>query len=644
MPTVKHEANEVAARPVEPPSAVQPVEPRAPSERASEPVAPIVLRNPAPPSLPPAAVQTSPVTPSVAADAAPTESKPTTPTAHETLELKEAAEELRRVNRTRQVVSLVSQMVIRSYEEEPLHSDVCRTLVQWGGYLMAWVGLAEEKPERIVRPVAYAGLEPNFLMDLKMTWPNDLGPFSPTTRTLSNQRPHIARNIPTEARFALLREDAKLHGYTATCALPLQFAGFGMGVLTIHATEPGAFGAEEVSLLRELATDVSTGVIALRERQARERVEERFAMVADAAADAIVGTNLAGEIIHWSGSAVRMFGYTREEAVGRPFEDLLAISVPPARRAGVLEALLRGEQIPPYDVTCKRKDGTLIETSGTAGPIYASDGQVVGATIVKQDVTAHRATEATKRAVEVEREAHARVTAIAELRKRFINQASHELNTPLTPLLIQVQILLDDPDLSQKQRDSVAVIMRNASRMAHLVKGMLEISVMLDAAPIDLETRDIRVDVLVEECIRGLAEEASKAGVTMESKATSNLVVHADPTRVANVLRVLLRNAISFTPKDGRVTVLATPEGKEAMVCVNDTGLGLSNEQITQLFLPFSKPHDGTGFAPNGSGLGLTYAKGTISLHGGRLWAESKGLGHGSSFCFTLPLPPASSG
>ncbi len=545
------------------------------------------------------------------------------------------------MNRTRQVVSLASQIVIRAYEEEALHSDICRTLVHWGGYLMAWVGFAEEKPQRILRPVAYSGLEPNFLLDMKLTWPNDLSPFAPTTRTVANQRPHVARHILTEARFAPLRQDAKLHGYTATCALPLQFAGFGLGVLTIHATEPGAFGAEEVSLLRELAADVSAGVIALRERQTRERIEERLALVADAAAEAIVGTDLDGNIIEWNSGAARMFGYTREEAVGRPFEDLLAISAPPARRAAVLEALLRGEQIPPHDVTCKRKDGTLIDTSGSTAPIFAPDGQVVGATIIKQDLTARLAAEAAKREAQVEKDAVARVTAIAELRRRFINQASHELNTPLTPLIIQANILGDDPELNQRQRDSVAVIMRSASRMAKLVKGMLETSVMLDKSPIDLETSDFRLDALVEECIRSLEEEAGKAGVSIESKATRNLVVHGDPTRVANVLHILLRNAISFTPKDGRVTVLATPEGKGARVCVNDTGLGLSTEQIGQLFQPFSKPHDGTGFASNGSGLSLAYAKGTISLHGGRIWAESKGLGQGSSFFFTLPLSAA---
>src|SRR5688572_21769951 len=105
-----------------------------------------------------------------------------------------AAEVLRRVNRTRQAVSLVSQVIIRSYEEEALHAEVCRHLVTFGGYLMAWVGVAEEAPRRLVRPIAHAGLEANFLESLKITWSDDLAVRSPTSLAIAEQRPHVARN------------------------------------------------------------------------------------------------------------------------------------------------------------------------------------------------------------------------------------------------------------------------------------------------------------------------------------------------------------------------------------------------------------------------------------------------------------------
>jgi signal transduction histidine kinase len=76
----------------------------------------------------------------------------------------------------------------------------------------------------------------------------------------------------------------------------------------------------------------------------------------------------------------------------------------------------------------------------------------------------------------------------------------------------------------------------------------------------------------------------------------------------------------------------------EAVVRVTDTGLGLSPEQIEQLFKPFSRPHEDSGSGPKGTGLGLFIAKGIIEQHGGRIWAESPGPGKGSSFCISLPL------
>jgi len=123
---------------------------------------------------------------------------PKAPGRNGSMEVVVAAEVLRRVNRARQVVSLVSQVIIRAYEEEALHAEVCRHLISYGGYLMAWIGLAEEGPAKEVRPVAHAGLESNFLSALKITWSNDLANQSPTSRAIVEQRPYVARNILQE--------------------------------------------------------------------------------------------------------------------------------------------------------------------------------------------------------------------------------------------------------------------------------------------------------------------------------------------------------------------------------------------------------------------------------------------------------------
>ena len=678
-----------------------------------------------------------------------------------------AAEVLRRVNRTRQVVSLVSQVIIRSYEEEALLAEACRHLIAFGGYLMAWIGVAEKEPERIVRPVAHAGLESNFLAALKITWSDDLANRSPTSRSVQEQRPYVARNILKEPRYAILRQEAQLHGYTATCALPLQFAQYGLGVLTVHAAEPDAFGPEEVSLLRELANDVAAGVIGLRERARQQDLEEkalnlqirfasiidnaregifqstpkgklllvndalvrllgygskqellavlppvilthlhpdyvesamekmfvaegatpfearmrkksggwiwvdliaksvetpegpivegfvqdttdrhgqeqasaRLAAVVDAADDAIIGIDLEGLITDWNAGATRLYGFERDEAVGKPVTKVI---VPPEGVDAAVRALAaigRGERVARFETSRLCKEGEPIHVSVMMTAIFGSDGSVIGSTAVEHDITAVRAAANAQRIREIENLEVARLKGLEGLRRTFISEASHELNTPLTPLRIHVEALGERPDVTPQQREHLVVIERNVLRLANLVKDMLEAS-RLETGRFELDVEDVPVVTIVNDSIQALAETAVNAGVTLEAGVVTRLLAHVDRNRVSQVLFNLLNNAISFTPKGGRVTVSAALEEDQVVVRVTDTGLGLSAEQIGQLFQPFSRPHEGLGSAAKGTGLGLFISKGIVEQHGGRIWVDSQGPGTGATFCFSLPLAP----
>lgn len=549
-----------------------------------------------------------------------------------------AAEVLRRVTRTRQAVSLVSQVIIRSYEEEALHAEVCRHLVTFGGYLMAWIGVAEEKPERLVRPVAHAGLEPNFLSALRITWSNDLANRSPTSRAIQEQRPHVARNILKEPRFAVLRKEAQLYGYTATCALPLQFAQYGMGVLTIHAMEPDAFNAEEVSLLRELANDLAAGVIGLRERGKRQALEERLVAVVDASDDAIIGCDIDGTVTDWNAGATRLFGYTRDDAVGHPVAQLIA---PPGRVqevARIRASVVRGERPPRFETVRLCKEGKTIHTSVMISPIFAADGKVVGTTSVEHDLTATRAAELGRRAVQLEEAEVARLKSIEAVRRTFISEASHELNTPLTPLRIHLETLSERADITPGQREHLTVMDRNLMRLCHLVADMLEAS-RLETGRFKLALADVRVSAIIEETVQSLAETAAAAGVELSTGRMSRPRVTADRNRIGQVLHNLVNNALAFTPRGGKVVISdRLDKGASAVVVsVTDTGLGLTEEQLGRLFQPFSRPHEG-GAGPKGTGLGLFISKAIIEQHGGRVGATSKGPGQGSTFFFTLPL------
>ncbi|HUR63487.1 MAG TPA: ATP-binding protein [Candidatus Thermoplasmatota archaeon] len=574
---------------------------------------------------------------------APAEIKiPSAPGKDGSMEVVLAAEVLRRVNRTRQTVSLVSQVIIRCYEEEALHAEVSRHLVTFGGYLMAWIGLAEQeggeaRRRHVVRPVAHAGLEPNFLSALKITWSNDLSNRSPTSLAIQEQRPYVARNILKEPRYAVLRRDAQLYGYTATCALPLQFAQYGLGVLTIHAMEPDAFNAEEVALLRELANDLAAGVISLRERAKRRHLEERLGAVIDAADEAIIGTDLAGTITDWNQGATRLFGYSAEEALGSPFNTLLVVPEGSQEHERVAAIILRGERVPRFEAIRKCKEGKPVRTSATISPIFGIEGKVIGSTAVEHDVTAERAAEAVRRGIEVEKEAIERLRNLETVRKTFISEASHELNTPLTPLRLQVAAMQESPELTPQLRTQMVVIERNVLRLCNLVNSMLDAS-RLETGRFQLNLDEVPLAAVVQDIIDGLQSTASEAGIRLRAGNVENLVATADNVRINQVLHNLVSNAIKFSSSGSSITLHVRKVREEAVVQVVDKGVGLTADQIGRLFQPFSRPHEQAASSPKGTGLGLFISKGIIEQHGGRIWADSAGPGEGSTFSFSLPL------
>jgi PAS domain S-box-containing protein len=370
--------------------------------------------------------------------------------------------------------------------------------------------------------------------------------------------------------------------------------------------------------------------------------EPQFADVVDAADAAIIGRDRAGLVSVWSAGAARLFGHERQDVLGRPISDFL---VPPERQdetRRVLETLARGEPVPRFETVRRHKDGRLISTSVTVSPIWA-DGKVVGSTAVEHDVSAERLAEDARIGLELGEADVKRQVIHGRARHTFINEASHELNTPLTPLRIHLEALSRGEDVTARQRQHLEVIERNVLRLCDIVKDLLEAS-RLETGRFQLEHTEVALAALIEDAVKSQSEIAKSAGVTLAIGPLSQLKVDVDRSRIGQVLDNFLSNAISYTPRGGRVTLSAGLEDGWAVVRVTDTGIGLSAKQLDDLFKPFSRPNDGLGSGPRGTGLASFISKAVIEHHGGRIWAESPGTGHGSSFCFALPLKQAPAG
>ena len=186
----------------------------------------------------------------------------------------QAEERLRRVNRTLRVLSSGNMALAHAADEEQLVAQVCRSVVEAGGYPMAWVGYAEDDIDKTVRPVASAGARGDELQEVRISWdasrPIGQGPAGVAIRTGTTQ---VNQDWRTNPSMEPWREAGRRRGFEAGVALPLVGPSRTFGVLIVYSTEPDAFDAQEVAPLEELARNLAFGIEALRARLQRDAAE-----------------------------------------------------------------------------------------------------------------------------------------------------------------------------------------------------------------------------------------------------------------------------------------------------------------------------------------------------------------------------------
>ncbi|MBZ0249003.1 MAG: PAS domain S-box protein, partial [Burkholderiales bacterium] len=188
--------------------------------------------------------------------------------------LKEAESRLVRANRALRTLIECNQVLVRAASEADLLRDICRRLVEFGGYRMAWVGYAQQDEARSVFPVAQAGFEQGYLESIRISWNDDEHGRGPTGQAIRGREPVVARNIPDDPAYGAWRSAAMQRGYASSIALPLLAdADTCLGALCLYSSRPDAFDEEESGLLTDLASDLAHGVRALRDRDALRRAE-----------------------------------------------------------------------------------------------------------------------------------------------------------------------------------------------------------------------------------------------------------------------------------------------------------------------------------------------------------------------------------
>lgn len=221
----------------------------------------------------------------------------------------------------------------------------------------------------------------------------------------------------------------------------------------------------------------------------------------------------------------------------------------------------------------------------------------------------------------------------------FMANMSHELRTPLNAILGVSSLLLLDECLTQEQEESVGIIRSSGETLLSLINDILDFSniekgmTKIDDQPFDLRS-------CIEESLQSSTSNAAEKGLSISytiDEFTPN-VISGDRTRLRQVLRNLLNNAIKFTERgEVLISVFSEPHGNlcEIHFAIKDTGIGIPPERMGRLFKSFSQVDDSITRKYAGAGLGLAISKKLVALMGGRIWAESD-LGSGSTFHFTI--------
>ncbi|NMF87268.1 EAL domain-containing protein [Aromatoleum petrolei] len=196
-------------------------------------------------------------------------------------------EALRRVNRARKTLSEANRALVRATEEHGLLQDICRIIVEDGGYRFAWVGYALHDDEKNIAVMAQHGIDRDFLDWQRVTWSDGERGHGATGVAIRTGQPSVGRNIRKEAAFAPWREEDLRRGIAAISAFPLRQGEEVLGNLTIAATEEDAFDEAEANLLGELADDLSFGIATLRLRERNREAQETIKRMAEE--DALTG-------------------------------------------------------------------------------------------------------------------------------------------------------------------------------------------------------------------------------------------------------------------------------------------------------------------------------------------------------------------
>jgi PAS domain S-box-containing protein len=458
-------------------------------------------------------------------------------------------------------------------------------------------------------------------------------------RVWARAQPAWIHDVVVDSNFPRLPIAARL-GLHAGFAFPILSGSTVLGVMEFFTRVPRPVDDSLLTLMAAAGSQIGQFIDRSRTLQRVTESEALTSAVIDAALDCIITIDAKGTIIEFNPAAVRTFGFSREQVVGR---ELAEVIVPPVLREQHRHALRRSAETGEtrilgrrLEMPAQRADGTELTVELAITRITIGPRPVFTAHL--RDITERKRIEQEHNEL-LEREHTARLEAESANRTKdqFLATVSHELRTPLTAILGWASMLQAREFPPERLREIYDRIFRNAEAQARIVNDLLDVSRIVTGM-LRLEWQEANLSEVARLSLDTIRPTATAKGLFLRSEIPDEAcVVWGDPARLQQVIWNLLSNAAKFTGPGGTMTLRLRRTGPTVTIEVSDTGIGIHPSFLHRVFERFWQADSTSTRIHSGLGLGLALVRHIVEVHGGDVEARSAGEGCGSTFVIRLP-------
>ncbi len=506
--------------------------------------------------------------------------------------------------------------------------EVCKVAVEKGQFKMVWIGLLDEAT-KLVKPIASRGYIRGYLDKISISAKDIAMGKGPTGRCIREGKIIVNPNTKDNPDIKPWRDAMLERGYMSSCSIPIKVRERVIGALNLYSDEPYCFDEEEMNLAEELAEDISFGLNHMKVEEALQNSELKFRSVIEQSNDGIYvlkGT----QFVFINPRFTEITGYKLHEISGDDFDFRQLVAESGKKVLEDRETMRkRGEELPSrYEFKGLRKDGQEIDLEVS---VTRLDWGGMPATMgIVQDVSERiQARKKLEKALKQAKQAN-------KVKSLFLANMSHEIRTPLNAILGFTDLIKQSTQylLEPEEQAFFTTIEHSGKRLMHTVHEILDIS-QIEAGTFDLNPKPLDLNESVASLIQEFRPMAENKKLELLYYPTvKDSIIIADEYCINQTLSNLIDNAIKYT-EEGKIVVSLKDKGDKLLLTIQDTGIGMSDEYLGQIFEVFSQESTGYTKKFQGVGLGLALTKGYLDMNGIGVDVKSS-KGEGTKFTLTF--------